>query len=261
MKEHIRLDGLLVSQDPQVLLVMSQVLSNFAIKSQVCVEFSQAIAAVAQKRFDAVIVDWNGGPDPIRVINGVRKSTPNGNTTLVAMVEESCEMRAALLAGANFVIHRATSLDGTKRCMREAYGTMLNQRRRSARCAVDIQVIATVPKLGRLEATVTDLSVGGMALQCDRLLDLHATITLQFLLPGSNDLIHVSGKVVNQDGIGRAGICFASVPEADSTLLVTWLATELAEQEDAEPPAGDFLKRINRPTTEHAIGQGSWTTI
>jgi ActR/RegA family two-component response regulator len=242
MKQHIRLDGLLVSGDSQVLSVMNRILENFAIDSEVCSEFGSAIDAVTHRRFDTVIVDWAGTQNPIRVVNGARKSTPNGNTTIVAMVGESYEMKAALLAGAHFIINKPTSLSNVRECMRAAYGTMLQQRRRAARCPVDIPVIATVAELGRLDANIADVSVGGLALRCNQALQINWTVSLEFLLPGSNDLVHVVGKVVNAMGPGRCGLRFSFVPEEDFSLLVVWLATELAKLENAEIPAGVLLE-------------------
>jgi CheY-like chemotaxis protein len=242
MKEHIRLDGLLVSDDSQVLSVMNQILANFAIGSEVCSEFGPALDAVTHRRFDTVIVDWKGAHNPIRVVHGARKSTPNSNTTIVAMVGESCEIQAALLAGANFIIHKPTSLEDARRCMRAAYGTMLHQRRRAARCPVDIPVIAAVAELGRLDAAIVDISVGGMALRCSQALQFDWTVSLEFLLPGSNDLIHVVGRVVNPEGSRRPGVCFSFVPEEEFSLLVTWLASELAKLEDAEIPVSGSLE-------------------
>ena len=238
MTQHTQLGGLLVSDDSQVLSVMNRILENFAIDSEVCSEFGSAIDAVTHRKFDTVIVDWKGVQNPIRVVNGTRKSTPNSNTTIVAVVDESSEMKAALLAGAHFIIHKPTSFDNARRCMRAAYGTMLQQRRRSARCRVDIPVIATVAELGRLKASIADLSVGGMALRCNQTLHINWTVSLEFLLPATNQLVHVVGKVVNAGEPGISGIRFSFVPEEDFGLLVNWLATELAKQENVEVPAG-----------------------
>jgi hypothetical protein len=62
-----------------------------------------------------------------------------------------------------------------------------------------------------------------------------------FPLPGANDLVRVTGKVVNDNATGRAGVRFSFVPEEDLCLLENWLATELARLETAEMPAGEVL--------------------
>lgn len=235
MKEHVRLDGLLFSKDPQVLRVMSQMLDTFAIKAEVCTEIGSALEAVTHRRLDTVIVDWNTN-DPTRVVRTARKSSPNSNSTVVAMVDVGAETHA-LLVGANFMIHKPVDLDHARRCMRAAYGTMIQQRRRAARVSVDIPVIARVSELGTLEGRISDISVGGLALQCP--LEIDREVSLLFSLPGTNNVVHATGKAVNGNAAGGAGIRFSFIPEEELGLLEDWLAKELAKLESAEMPVGE----------------------
>jgi hypothetical protein len=127
MKNSVQLDGLLFSNDTQVLCVMNDVLDNFAINTEVCGELTVAFDTVTHRRLGTVIVDWNGGHDATRVVRATRRSSPNSNSTIVAIVGEGSETHA-LLTGTNFMIHRPADLDHATRCMRAAYGTMLQQR-------------------------------------------------------------------------------------------------------------------------------------
>jgi hypothetical protein len=127
MKNSVQLDGLLFSNDTQVLCVMNDVLDNFAINTEVCGELTVAVDTVTHRRLGTVIVDWNGGHDATRVVRATRRSSPNSNSTIVAIVGEGSETHA-LLTGTNFMIHRPADLDHATRCMRAAYGTMLQQR-------------------------------------------------------------------------------------------------------------------------------------
>jgi PilZ domain len=238
IKEQFRLDGLLLSSDAQVLGVMNQVLESFAIKTEVCGELDSALDAVTHRRLDTVIVDWNGVHDPSRIVCAARKSSPNSNSTIVAMVDQGSEAYA-LLAGANFMIHKPTDLDHARRCMRAAYGTMLQNRRRAARVAVDIPAIVRVVEGERFEARISDISIGGVALQCERPPELDRKVTALFALPGIPGLIYLSGVVVNTDGKRRAGIRFSFIPDEDLARLQTWLAGELVKLENAEMPASD----------------------
>jgi hypothetical protein len=122
---------------------------------------------------------------------------------------------------------------------------MLQQRRKAARCTVDIPVAVRVAELGRLDARISNISVGGLALHFKRLLEVTWTVSLSFTLPNTNDLIPVIGRVVNAntcpDGTGRIGICFSFVPEDEFDSLVNWLASELTTLENAEIPVSDAL--------------------
>jgi hypothetical protein len=235
INEQVRLDGLLFSSDAQVLGIMNQVLDSFAIKTEVCGELDSALDAVTHRRLDTVIVDWNGVYDPNRVVCAARKSSPNSNSTIVAMVDQGSEAYA-LLAGANFMIHKPIDIDHAGRCMRAAYGTMLQNRRRAARVPVDLPAVVRVIGGERFEARISDISIGGVALQCKESLQLDQKVTALFSLPGTKGLIYLSGAVVNADVRGRVGIRFAFIPEEDLSLLQQWLAGELTKLENAEMP-------------------------
>jgi response regulator RpfG family c-di-GMP phosphodiesterase len=235
MTPQIRLDGLLFSNDIQVLGVMSQVLSNFSIETLTCGELGSALDAVAHRRLDAIIVDWEGA-DTNRIVRRARESSPNENSTIVALVNAGSETHA-LLGGANFMIHKPADVANAGKCMRAAYGTILQNRRRSARVPVDIPAATRVGEIGCVNARISDLSVGGMALQCQQQLQVHCEILANFELPNTNHLIHLSGKVVNSNSSGRAGVRFSFIPETDLHLLQTWLAVELTKLEKAEMPA------------------------
>lgn len=244
LKEQVRLDGLLFSIDAQVLGVMNQILDSFAIKTEVCGELGSALDAVTHRRLDTVIVDWTGLQDPNRVVCAARKSSPNSNSTIVAMVDQISEAYA-LLAGANFMIHKPMDMDHARRCMRAAYGTMLQNRRRSARVAVDLPVIVRLLEGRRFEARISDISIGGIALRCEQPLELDQKVTALFSLPGTKCLIYLSGAVVNTDGKGRAGVRFSFIPEEDLALLQQWLARELTKLETAEMPMGDVKDNVH----------------
>jgi PilZ domain-containing protein len=236
MKSALRLDGLLCSNDAQVLGVMHKILSKFAIETEVCRELQPALEAVTHRRLDAVIVDWTGGYDPIRVVRAARKSSPNCNSTIVAMVNQGAETHA-LLVGANFMIPKPTNLDQAGRCMRAAYGTMLQQRRRAARVPVNIPVVARVAEIGMVKANITDLSIGGLALRCEKPLHSDWEVSVMFNLSGAQ-LIRATGKVVNASPDGRAGIRFSFIPEEELSVLEDWLAHALGKLAEAEIPAG-----------------------
>jgi response regulator RpfG family c-di-GMP phosphodiesterase len=238
MKEHVQLDGLLLTSDTRVLSVMNHILETFGIQTEVCDELDSALDAVTHRRLDAVIVDWDGSFDPTRIVRATRKSSPNSNSTIVAMVNGQSETHA-LLVGANFMIHKPTDIDHARRCMRAAYGTMLQNRRRAARVPVDIAVVARVAEAGEIQAKISDLSVGGLALQCRQPLPVNREVLTQFSLPGDSSVIHATGKIVNANSTGRAGVRFSFVPEEDRNLLESWLAAELAKLEQAEMPTYD----------------------
>jgi hypothetical protein len=236
MTTQIRLDGLLFSHDVDVLEVMKQVLGSFSIETQVCLEPGSAVDAVTHRRLDAIIVDWQDSESTARIVRSARKSSPNNNSTIVALVNPGTETHA-LLVGANFMIHKPADAEHAGRCMRAAYGTMLQNRRRAARVTVNIPVTARVSDVGLIEATIIDLSIGGIAMQFQQQLQTNWEVLVNFKLPGGDRRIHLSATVVNANSSGRTGLRFSFMREDDLEILETWLAGELEKMETAEMPA------------------------
>jgi len=246
MKENevMRLEGVLLSHDAQVLCVMNQVLDNFEIETEVCTESDSALDAVSSRKLDTLIVDWNGGDQPAEVLSAIRKSQDNAKSTVLVMVDGTPDMQAATRAGANFIMHKPINFEQATRCLRAAYGTMLQQRRRAARYAVDVPVTLNIVGGGQVEGKITDLSVGGLAFYSKQALQVGQQVSFGFKLAGSSTLIHITGKVVNTDGKNRAGICFTFVPPSEFTVLKQWLSTRIAKLMDQQVFA-DYANRLN----------------
>jgi hypothetical protein len=81
--------------------------------------------------------------------------------------------------------------------------------------------------------------VGGLALQCSQPLQSNQEVLAQFSLPGNVEVIHATGKIVNANSTGRAGVRFSFIPEEDRNSLEAWLAAELGKLEKAEMPVDD----------------------
>ena len=240
----MRLEGVLLTSDAQVLCVMNQVLDNFEIETEVCTESNSALDAVSNRKLDALIVDWNNGEHSEQVLSAMRKSQENARSTVLVMVNDAPEMQAANRAGANFVMHKPINFEQATRCLRAAYGSMLQQRRRAARYPVDIPVTAKVTGAGKAEGKITDLSEGGLAFHSKQTMQVGQELCFELRLPGTSSLIYVTAKVVNADGRGRAGVCFTSVPAGELAALKQWLSNRLAMMMDHQIFT-DYTNRLN----------------
>ena len=241
-EDNIRLDGLLFSTNAHVLGVLSQIACRFSIEVEVCGNLESALNAVTHRRLDALVVDWNRAHFPNRVVCAARSSSPNSNATIVAVVDRGAETHA-LLSGVNFLVHKPLDLEHAEQCMRAAYGTMLQQRRRAARVKVDLPVVLRVIDGDQVAARINDVSVGGLALQCTQPLPLNRNVSAAFSLPGTDGSVYLCGTVVNADSEGRAGIRLSFISDEDRDLLQEWMANELAKLNKAEFPIGVANRR------------------
>ena len=230
MGEVVRLKGLLFSTDAQVLSVMNQVLDNFEIETEVCLETASALDAVTTLKLDTLIMDWTRNDESIQILSAMRNSEQNARSTVLAMVNGDPEMHAATHAGANFIAYKPMNVDQATRFMRAAYGNMLLQRRRAVRCPVDIPIIASVLGAGQVEGKIINLSVRGLAFLCKQALEVEQQLALGFELPGTSTAIRVTGRVVNvinADGGTRVGVCFSSVPPDQFAALERWMSDHM----------------------------------
>lgn len=221
-----RLEGLLLSSDAQMLRTMKKVLDQFAIETEVCTDLASALAAVNGRRLDAVILDWSDAENACETSSAVRRSQLNHTVTIFALVTGKSELEAATRTGATFMIQKPVAAEQLTRGFRAAYSAILLRRRSAARVPVQIATDATVTGLDRIKVKITDLSVGGLALQSEPALRIGAEVSLGFPLPGTMSLVHAIGKVVNTDGKSTSGVCFTFIPPTQHNILQSWLTTQ-----------------------------------
>ena len=230
MSEVVRLKGVLFSTDAQVLSVMNQVLDNFEIETEVCLETASALDAVTTLKLDTLIMDWSGSGESLQVLSAMRNSEQNAKSTVLAMVSGDPEMQAATHAGANFIVYKPMNVDQATRFLRAAYGNMLLQRRRAVRCPVDIPVIASLLGAGQVEGKIVNLSVRGLAFLCKQVIQVEQQLAMGFTLPGTSNAIRVTGRVANVtnlDGGSRVGVCFSFMPPDQLAALEQWMSDHL----------------------------------
>jgi len=246
MEVMVRIEGVLLTSDDQVLCVMNEVLDNFEIQTEICNQPEEALNAVSRRKVDTLIVDWDGD-EPARVLSALRQSRQNSKSTAVVIISGAGEMHAATQAGANFMIHKPVNVDQATHCLRAAYANILLQRRRSARFPLQIPVVANVVGQGAVEGTMIDISAGGLAFSCKQPLQADKQLSLEFTLPEAYARVRLIGKVVyasNKDGRSRVGVCFSFVPKREFALLEEWLAAQ--EEEARERLASmDHKGRVN----------------
>jgi|SRR5581483_1068098 len=247
MTQMIRLEGLLLCSDSSVLSVMNQVLDNFEIEAEVCNQPEKALDAISHRKLDTLIMDWESRDEPTKVMTALRASSKNAKSTAVAIVSGTSDMQAAAEAGANFMIHKPMNVDQAMHCLRAAYGNILLQRRRSARCLVDIPIIGTLIGVGPVEGTLIDISAGGLAFICQQAVQLDQQVAIGLNLPGTSLILHVIGRVVNvvnRDGHIRAGMSFSYIPPREFALLEQWLSTRMAKLKEELIPT-DRSERVH----------------
>ena len=140
--------------------------------------------------FDAFIDDFSV-EDFVQAVQSTEAGEPL--PVLIVLEKEREEEQVRMLqAGASAVLLRpADEIDlNVKVC--ELLGISL---RRHLRTFVKLKVEATIGQTTRF-ATVSNISLGGAAVETDEKLPMGEIVKLQFFLPGDDEAISVIGKVV-----------------------------------------------------------------
>ncbi len=244
MSDTMRLKGLLFSTDAKIRRVMNQVLNNFDIETEVCLEPSSALNAVNTLKLDTLIIDWTAGGDSSQILSAMRRSEQNAKSTVLAMVREDEEMLAARRAGANFVMYKPINVDQATGFLRAAYGNMLLQRRQAGRSLVDIPVVVHVFGAGTVPGKIVNLSVHGLAFVSEYDIRVDQQLSMEFKLPGNSFVTRVKGQVMNvisRDSWTRCGVCFSSLSQQEFGVLNRWLSDHMPEQPDEVVSSDDKI--------------------
>lgn len=221
MTPNLAFEGVLLSQNAQVLCTMNRVLDDFAIETNVCLRASEAAELLHSRKIDILVVDWDDTAAVQQVIESVKQSaTPR--VTVLALVANPDAVSRALVSGAQFVLQKPLSVEAGTKCMRAAYNNMVREKRQVARIAVNIPVILRTEEGDFVTATILDISEGGLGVHCKQLLPRGSTFSCGFLLPGTR-ILNARVKVTWNDKFGLSGGEFAYVPPADYAALRSWL--------------------------------------
>jgi CheY-like chemotaxis protein len=238
MAVNMALTSLLVCSDAQAVQVLSRILQGLGIAVESCGDIRMARARIADRHFDALLVDCQDEPAAVELIAQARKTPANQNIVAIAMVSGRNEVRGIFAKGANFMLYKPISRERAAHSMRAACGLMQRERRTHRR--IPLQAAQTsIAYAGKedVPAAFVDLSEDGIALRSDSKLPPYCKVYFQFALPGNTSLVRLSGEVMWQDSSGQVGIRFAQVPQRSRRVLNDWLQANLPLPSEVAPSA------------------------
>jgi CheY-like chemotaxis protein len=237
MAMNMALTSLLVCSDAQAVQVLSRILEDLGIAVESCGDLRMARARIADRHFDALLVDCQDEPAAVELITQARKSPANQNVVAIAIVSGRNKVRGIFAKGANFMLYKPISRERAAHSMRAACALMQSERR--ARPRIPLQAQTSIAYAGKedVPSALVDLSEDGIALRSDSKLPPYCKVYFQFALPENTSLVRLSGEVMWQDSSGRVGIRFAQVPQSSRRLLSDWLQANLPLSSEVPPSA------------------------
>jgi len=209
--------------------ITRNVLNQLRVTPRMVNTSAAALAMIQSHSFDTIIVDWREIDSIAELLSAVRGSKLNHEAVLVAIVRDLLDLRQAFAAGVHFLIHKPASAVQIERCLRAAYNATVARRRKHHREPVEILASISTRTQPIAEATVVNLSEGGVKLRTcvqsfvsSASLSAADEVNLRFALPGSEQMLDVSGTVVWATA-DACGIRFGYMPENQKTALQEWL--------------------------------------
>jgi len=188
---------LVVEDDIANLELMTEVFKTLEAEVRPISDSESAARVVAQEKFDGIFLDLempklNG----FELAQKIRESSWNKLTPIVVVTgrEDRDTMQKAFAIGATFFLQKPVDRQKLNSLLRTVRGTLLENRRRSARVSMQTEVSCTVgPRT--LRGRTWNLSLGGMQLEVEGLKAGEA-VRVSFRLPSSPVVIDASATVV-----------------------------------------------------------------
>lgn len=231
----MNLQSLVVCSDDRTVRLLRNVLGELEIEVEHCPDPAQASKKLAHQRFEAVIIDCKDRED-FSLLQGIRSGDRNRRSMTVAIIDGRSDLHATFESGANFVVYKPISSEKAKSSFRAARALMQRERRRSVRLHVNIPAYFRFENGDGEQATISGLSEGGLSARFASNKKKSGTIGLCFALPETTTVIEATGMVAWQDSRYRAGIQFATIPDASRRSLKEWLETQSGEKHDPPIP-------------------------
>ncbi len=217
------LQALLLSKDAEVHRTIRRVLDAANIDLDLSNNTEQARHILQRRKYDALLVDCDDLPTAPVVLRELRKGKSNKSCIAFALVNGKTTIQQAFEMGANFVLDKPLSIERTTRSVRAAQGLIMRERRRYHRHLVRASGAILVDHGAELPFTVTNISQGGVSIECSRQLDANGAARIRLELPGTKRPLDIKGEVAWSTPEGRAGIRFQVLSADARKELDAWL--------------------------------------
>jgi CheY-like chemotaxis protein len=225
---------LLVSGDIQIIDTLCESMGKMAMHVDVCSDFTSAAGKLCHSKFEALVVDFKRRAEALDLLKKFRQMTSHKAAVVLAILNSNDEMPSAFRAGASFVLVKPLSPVVLMRTLRVSYPLMVNEKRRTFRCPVQIPVYVSPASQPEFIATSINISEVGIALTNSPALQVGDRVTLRLTLPHTQAAAKITAEVCWCDPAGLAGMEFIQVSPAGKEQLVSWLAARLEEYLPAE---------------------------
>ena len=219
---------LLVSADPGIIQQFSLALRELSISPEVCQEAAGAVRLLNRRKFDAVVVDLQIGPQCGLILDSLNLSLSNRTAVTFAISSSDVDATAAFRRKTGFVFAQPLSPQSIRRTLKPAYGLILREGRRYFRCPLSNPVTILRRNMPEVCCRSVNISEGGMAVSTLVPLNDGEDVHVQFTLP-DHKAPFLAKSTICWLKTGHFGVRFVSLPLERESELQEWLSGKLEE--------------------------------
>jgi len=227
MSAAISIQCLLASRDHAANAVLMQVFHELQIEAEICADAAIAIDSLRHRKFEIVIIDTDTA-GALGVLEEQIKSPSNRTAVSYAIFSRIAAKEAAFEKGAKFGLSRPVSPEQVKRSLFAGRASILRERRRYFRHAVQTPVGFRAGE-HNFRGKLINISEEGIAVRWLTDLDPSGIVTVRFRLP-QGGVVASTAEVVWADSQGRAGLRFRKMDENCRRELQEWLTKKMGDQ-------------------------------
>ncbi len=210
---------MIVSRDWQEISVLECILNSLQVGVTVYQDVAPAQQRLAKSKIDSLILDRDlTGSERI-----LRGATRNTGTMPCILISRCAQQHNLPASGATFFFEKPVSVEQAVRTLSATRNLMMAGRVRYHRQQLRVPVDLHYGKQKRIQAELTNLSYGGLGIRATQRLASTRPVTVQFRVPGLDEVIAAKGEVAWADERGHAGIRFLQVSAHLQQSVLHWL--------------------------------------
>jgi hypothetical protein len=232
MKES-SVNALLFCNDAQLLCSVDRVFNDFGVLTDVCLSLDGVKEALQGDTFDLLAIDLDE-PEAAAVIKLWGNREAKSSKVVIAFASKVETMRQ-VRGRVHFMVQKPLSTSLLGRTLKAAKGTLIQKRRAAPRHAVQMpakisMVLSNGSKQPLFREMLLDLSQGGFCMKTEPPVPMGTTVEIEFVIPGTSNIVHGKGTVMWSEPTGVAGVKFISIPSSEMAKLKAWTedATNIA---------------------------------
>ena len=217
------LECLIVTCDTTLLGHVQTSLGTYGASLHLRQDSASAIEFVSRRHLDGLVIDCDDVSGGSRALPGLRRSSANKQTPILAVVNSLTTVEGALDLGADFVLSKPIQQTRLRGVLDIAIPKMEHEHRRYFRYEVDLPVRFSNLLGQSFAARMQNVSEGGLAIKLIDPVKLTGVVVVEFDLPSVEPQpFHAKTDVVWSDSFAM-GLRFLYIARQSQVVLQSWL--------------------------------------